>query len=84
MPDKEIGVVTHYFGQISVAAIEIKDDVLNVGDTIKIKGATSEVSMKVDSMQVEHKNVQSAKKGDKVGIKVTGKVRPNEKVFKIV
>jgi putative protease len=82
MEEKEIGVVTHFFGQISVAAIKITDGTLTVGDTIKIKTSAAEVVQKVDSMQVEHKSVPTAKKGEEVGIKVVGKVKENDKVFK--
>ncbi|MFW6124857.1 MAG: hypothetical protein ACOC46_01805, partial [Pirellulales bacterium] len=41
MPEEEIGRVTHYFGKIGVAAIDITRGKLAVGDTIRIKGHTS-------------------------------------------
>lgn len=84
MEEKEIGKVTHYFGNIGVAAIEITSDTLSVGDNIRIKGNTTDITQSVDSMQLEHQNVTTAKKGDGIGIKVKDKVRPHDKVFKIV
>ena len=84
MKDQEIGYVSKYFGQISVAAIEITTGKLNVGDTIKVKGHTTDLTEKVQSMQIEHETVENAKKGDSIGIKVTDKVRRKDKVFKIV
>jgi len=57
MAEVEIGTVTHYFGKIGVAAIDITSGELRVGDTIRIKGATSDFTQDVDSMQVEHASV---------------------------
>ena len=83
MKDQEIGYVSKYFGQISVAAIEITAGKLNVGDTIHIKGHTTDLKEEIKSMQIEHEAVESAKKGDSIGIKVTDKVRRKDKIFKI-
>ena len=67
MPEIEIGVVTHYFGHINVAAICSRTASCRVGDTIRIKGHTADFTCTVDSMQVDHKSVAKAKKGDGVG-----------------
>ena len=84
MPEeKKIGTISHYFSKISVGIIDLKDD-LKVGDTIKIKGHTSDFEQKVDSMQLEHKDIKEAKKGDSVGIKVKDKVREADEVYKVV
>jgi translation elongation factor EF-1alpha len=77
---KEIGRVSGYFSHVGVAAIKLTDK-LKVGDKIRIKGHTTEIEQKVDSMQIENKPVKDAKKGDHIGIKVSDKVRPNDKVF---
>ena len=82
MREKEIGFITHYFGNLAVGIIQLSD-VLKVGDNIHIKGAHDDFSQSVDSIQIEHNNVESAKKGDLVGIKITQKVHPNDKVYKI-
>ena len=83
MKEKEIGYVSKFFGQISVAAIEITVGKLTVGDTIHFKGHTTDLKEQVTSMQVEHDVVESAKKGDSIGVKVSEKVRRKDKVFKI-
>ncbi len=80
MEAKEIGKVFRYFGNIGVAAIELNDS-LKVGDKIKVKGATTDFETTVESIQVNNESIQEAKAGDKVGIKVPEKARPNDKVF---
>jgi len=78
--EREVGTVTHYYTNIGVAVIELTDT-LKVGDKIHIKGATSDFTQKVDSMQIEHKNVKEAKKGESIGLKVKEHVREHDKVF---
>ena len=80
MPEKEIGIVSIYFSHVGVAAIELSDD-LKIGDRIHVKGSTTDFEQVVNSMQIERKNVSSAKKGGHVGIIVSDKVRPNDVVF---
>jgi putative protease len=83
MPDSEIGKVTHYFGKIGVAAIEITQGMLRVGDTIHIKGHTSDFTQTVDSMQIEGGSVQEAGAGQSVGIKVVDHAREHDVVYKV-
>ena len=83
MEEKEIGVVTHYFGHLSVGIVKLKDS-LKVGDTIHFKGHTSDFEQVVESMQIEHKDVQEAKAGDAVGLKVKDHVREHDIVYKVV
>lgn len=83
MEEKQIGVISHFFNKLSVGIIELTDP-LKVGDTIHVKGAHDDFSQKIESMQVEHKAVTEAKKGDSVGVKVTGRVHEKDKVFKVV
>jgi len=83
MPEIEIGYITHYFGHIGVAAIQMTNGELAVGDTVHIKGHTSDFTTQLESMQVEHKNVTLAKKGDRIGIKVPQHAREHDKVFKV-
>ena len=84
MSDKKIGLVANYFGKISVAAIEITDGTLSVGDTIHFVGHTTDFESKVQSMQVEHNSVTEVKKGDSVGLKVSERVRQGDVVYKII
>ena len=83
MKEQEIGYVSKYFGQISVAAIEITAGKIGVGDKIHIKGHTTDTNEKIKSLQIEHNAGENAQKGDSIGIKVTEKVLRKDKVFKI-
>lgn len=77
----EVGRITHFFSKIDVAVIELKA-ALSVGDTIAIKGPTTDFEQRVDSMQIEHKNVQRAEPGQSIGLKVLQRVRETDIVFK--
>jgi putative protease len=79
---EEIGKVTHYFTKIGVCVVELSAD-LKVGDTIHIKGATSDFKQKVASMQIEHEKLEEAKKGQSIGMKVKEHAREHDKVFKV-
>ena len=81
-PGKEIGRVTHYFTNIGVAVIELSGD-LKVGDKIKIRGATSDFEQTVDSMQIEHKEIEEAKAGQAIGMKLKEHARDHDIVYKI-
>ncbi|MBM4143421.1 MAG: hypothetical protein FJ225_07520 [Lentisphaerae bacterium] len=83
MAETEIGVVSHFFDKIGVAAIELTGD-LAVGDTIHIKGHTTDFTTTIGSIQIEHESVRKAGRGEGVGIKVAEKVRQHDKVFKVV
>ena len=78
-----IGHVSHYFGKIMVAAIELTDGDLHVGDTIRIEGHTSHFTQKIDSMQIDNQNVPEAKKGQSIGIRVSEHARVGDKVFRV-
>ncbi len=83
MTESEIGIVKHHFDKIGVAAIELTNGQLAVGDTIHIKGHMTDITVYVDSMQIEHDKVSKAVKGDSIGIKVGSKTREHDKVFKV-
>ena len=77
----EVGRITHYFSKIDVAVIELKA-ALSVGETIAVKGPTTDFEQNVDSMQIEHKNVQRAEAGQSIGLKVIKRVRETDLVYK--
>ena len=79
--ETEIGEVMTYYANIGVAAIELTGSV-KVGDTIIFRGFTTDIEYKVDSMQIEHDSIQEAKTGDQIGVKIPGKVRKNDRVYK--
>ena len=78
---KLIGKIDHYFDKIKVAAMKTKD-ALKVGDIVHIEGGTLSFDQKIGSLQIEHKAVKKAKKGDEIGFKVEQKVREGYRVFK--
>ena len=79
---KLVGKITHYYGKIGVAVVQVTDEI-KVGDEISIEGPATNVRQKIDSMQVEHENIETAKAGDDIGMKVADKVRENDNVYKI-
>ena len=83
MSEEQIGKISHYYGHIHVATIELTDGPLMVGDNIHIKGHTTDLSEDVDSIQIEHEQVRSAKKGDSIGVKVVDHVREHDVVYKV-
>jgi translation elongation factor EF-1alpha len=82
--EKEIGKIEHFFGKIQVAAITITSGELKVGDVIRIKGRTTDLTHIIDSMQVNHQPVQFAKSGDSIGIKVNGQCREHDTVYRVI
>ena len=79
-----VGSVSIFFAKPSVAAIDIASGTLSVGDTIRVKGATTNFEQKIESMEIDRKPVPTASAGQSVGIKVKERVRPHDKVFKLV
>lgn len=77
---KPIGVVTHFYGGIGVAIVKFNRGV-EVGETVHFKGPHTDFSQKISSMQFDHKDIKSAKKGQEVGIKTDEKVRETDEVF---
>ena len=80
---KLVGKISHYYGKIGVAVVEVEDEI-NVGDTISIEGVVTNLKQTVDSMEIEHKQIKKAKKGDSIGLRVAEKVRENDNVYKII
>jgi translation elongation factor EF-1alpha len=79
----EVGHVSHFFTKINVAVIELGAP-LGVGDTILIKGPTTDFEQVVDSMQIEHENIERAEAGQSIGLKVEQRVRERDIVYKKV
>lgn len=80
MPEKEIGKVTHWYDKIGVAVVKLSRP-LKVGDKIKIRRGEEEFETEVASMQIEHENVESAKKGDEAAIKLPQKTKEGSAVY---
>ena len=82
MGEERVGVVTHYYGHLSVAAVLVEGGGLRVGDTIHVVGHTSDFRQRVDSMQIEHESVSEAAPGQEVGLRVTEHAREHDVVYK--
>jgi len=82
MAEIEIGKVTHYFGNIGVAGVKLSSD-LSVGDTVRIIGHTTDHTQKIESIQIEHDQVETATGGAEIGLKVTEHVREHDIVYRV-
>jgi translation elongation factor EF-1alpha len=80
--EEEIGRVRDYFARIGVAGIDLTGH-LEVGDTIHIKGHTTDLQQVLESMQIEHQSVQEAGPGDSVGIRVQDRCRSGDSVYRV-
>ena len=80
---EEVGHIVSFFSVPSAAIIEITKGSLKVGDTIWIRGHTTDLKETVHSMQIEHQTLTEAKTGQQVGVKVSARVRRHDRVYKI-
>ena len=83
MTEKKIGTVTHYYNHIHVAGVSITDGELHEGDIIHVKGYTSDFEQKVRSMQIDHKIVYTARRGDQIGLSVIEHAREHDTVYTV-
>jgi putative protease len=83
MGEEVVGKVTDYFAKIGVAGIQVTTGSLSVGETIRIKGHTTDVTQVVDSIQLEHQAVPRAEAGQSIGIRVKERVRRGDSVLKV-
>jgi len=75
--------VTHFFAHVKAGVIKLKKGTLAAGDTIYFKGHTTDFEQKVSTIQINHKPIDRAKKGQEVGLKIKSKIRHGDKVYKI-
>ena len=79
--EEKVGIVTGYYAKLGVAGISLTDGSLQVGDTIRVRGHSTDFTQEVESMQVEHAPIQRAERGSEVAIKVRERVRQNDQVL---
>jgi hypothetical protein len=82
-PEERIGVVTHYYGHLSVATLRLESGTLRVGDVIHIRGHTTDFSQQVESLEVNHSPASAVGPNDDFGLKVAGHVREHDVVYKV-
>ena len=83
MAEETVGVVKRFFSKVGVAAVEVTQGVISLGDTLRFQGHSTQLEVKVDSMQKDNQAVTEARPGDFIGIKVPDRVRENDQVLKI-
>lgn len=83
MPEEEVGQVSDYFARVGVAGIELTG-ALKVGDTIHIKGHTTDLQIAVLSMQLDRSDIPEGRPGQAVGIRVPDRVRRGDRVYKVL
>jgi putative protease len=81
MSEVEVGRVTDYYTHLHVAAVEVTGEELHVGDEIHILGHTTDLMLKINSMQLNHKQIDTALPGQVIGIKCEDRVRAHDHVY---
>ena len=84
MGEEKIGEVMKFFAKPSVAAVKITSGELLAGDTVKFTGHTTDFEDRIDSMEIDNKQIEKATAGDYIGIKVSDRVRPGDEMFKVI
>ncbi|OGF61937.1 hypothetical protein A2926_00435 [Candidatus Giovannonibacteria bacterium RIFCSPLOWO2_01_FULL_44_40] len=80
--EKEVGKITHWYDKIGVAVLDLSAT-LKAGDRVKVKKGEEEFEETISSMQVDHKEVSSAKKGDEVAVKLSQKAKEGAVIYKV-
>jgi hypothetical protein len=83
MTEVPVGIITHYFSHLGVAAIEMTEGELKLGDVVHIKGHTSDFTQEIDSMQIDGRMIDRATVGQNVGLKAAEHVREHDVVYKV-
>jgi putative protease len=79
---EKVGRIAHFYSKPSVAVVELSAP-LSKGDKIVIRGSTTDIEQTADSIEIEHKQIQSAQSGQSIGMKVAGRVRENDIVYRV-
>jgi hypothetical protein len=80
--ETRIGEVTHYFNHINVAVLDLGGE-LKVGDTVRFLGHGADFTQTIDSMEIEHKKVESAGPKQEVALKTAQPVHKGTEVLKL-
>lgn len=84
MERTKVGEVFKYYAKPKVAAIRLTDGPLRVGDRIQIQGFTTDLTISVDSMEIENRRVEEASVGQEIGVLLGGRARPGDRVYRLV
>lgn len=83
MAEDKVGIVIKYFAKPEVAAVEVTSGEIRVGDRLHFVGHTTDFEMEISSMQEENQNIEEARPGQQIGVKVPDRVRSGDQVFKV-
>jgi putative protease len=78
----KVGRIEHFYSKAGVAVVEVLAPIKK-GDKVLIRGSTTDLQQDIESMEVEHKQVVDAQAGQRVGLKVAGRVRENDIIYKV-
>jgi putative protease len=80
-----VGKCTNYFANIGVAEFKLETSNLKVGDEIVIIGPTTGVvETTVDEIRADLLPIEEGKKGERISVKITEKLRRADKLYKLV
>lgn len=80
---EEIGVITHYFPHVKAAVVKLSKGSLKIGDTIYVKGHTTDFNQAVKSLQLNHASIEEGSVGQEIGLKVKSRVRIGDVVYRM-
>jgi putative protease len=80
---EKVGLVTHYFSRPKAAVVRIEKGTIAIGDTLQFLGKTTNFKQRVESLQIDRKPIQEARKGQEIGLQVKARVRSNDQVYKL-
>lgn len=80
--DVRVGKITHYYDRLGVAVLELYEE-LKVGETIHIRGRTTDITQRVGSMEIEHQKIESAGPKAEVALKVIEPVKEGDILYKV-
>ncbi len=81
--EARVGIVTHYYSALSVAIVQMESGSLRQGDTVHIKGHTSDFRQRVESLEIDHLHVEQVATGQVFGLRVKEHAREHDVVYKV-
>ena len=82
--EERIGSVIKFFDKTSIAVVKLEFGDITVGDTLRIKGSSSDFTQKVGMMEFDHQPVRKATRGQFTGIKFSQAAKPFDLVYKVI
>ena len=77
-----IGTITHYYDHVGACVVALEGS-LRVGDTIHVRGHTTDFYQRVERLERDRVAIEAAGPGDEVGVQVSQRVRPHDAVYRL-